>query len=118
MVHSPLGLDMRLFLIIILLVLHMSGKSAHADVYVDVGVAYIDEVDVITSGRVDLFGYEIEAEYTSNLVVEGYVPMLRVGYTYRGDVGIFNGLSIEYDAIGSPSVMIPRVNVFYRFTFK
>ena len=111
--------DFRFIIIVALLMYGIVGPTkVHADVYVDIGITYIDDVDVITSGRVDLFGYVVEAEYTSNLIVEGYVPMLRIGYTYRGDVGIFNGLSVEYDVIGSPSVMIPRINMFYRFEFK
>lgn len=113
-------MNIRFYIFLFLLLVHMGNfRKAHADVYVDIGITYIDEVDVTTSGKASIFGYEvIEAEYTSSLVVEGYVPMLRVGYTYRGDVGIFNGLSVEYDAIGSPSVMIPRINLFYRFEFK
>jgi len=105
-------------LLTIILGISVYTNKARADAYVDLGVTYIDNVDVTTSGTVDLFGYELGAEYTSNLVVEGYVPMLRVGYTYAGDVTIFKGLSIEYDAIGSPDVMVPRINAFYRFTFK
>ena len=83
---------------------------AHSGFYIDLGLTYIDDVDVVSSGRVDLFGYEVTAEYTHNLEVEGLVPMLRVGYNHKGWV-------LEYDTIGSPDVMIPRINGFYRFEF-
>jgi hypothetical protein len=82
-------------------------NKARADVYVDIGMAYIDTVDITTSGRVNLFGYEVEAEYTTRLEVEDWVPMLRVGF-------IHNGWAIEYDVIGAPSQFIPRINLFYR----
>ena len=96
--------------ILVLLVLLFS-TNATADVYIDLGLTYIDNVDVVSSGRVDLFGYEVTAEYTHNLEVESLVPMLRVGFIHKG-------WAIEYDTIGSPDVMIPRINGFYRFTFK
>ena len=95
--------------VLVLLVL-LFNNNATAGAYIDIGLTYIDNVDVVSSGRVDLFGYEVTAEYTHNLEVEGLVPMLRVGYNYKGWV-------IEYDTIGSPDVMIPRINGFYRFEF-
>lgn len=107
MVHSPLGLIMKYLIVLLLLF----GSTAQADVYVDIGFAYIDEVDVISSGRVTVFGQEVTAEYTTRLEVKEWVPMLRVGY-------IFNNWAIEYDTIGAPSLYIPRINVFYRVSFK
>ena len=89
----------------------MYAERAQSDVYVDIGVTYIDEVDVTTSGRLNLFGVEVTAEYTTRLEVKEWVPMLRIGY-------IFNNWAIEYDTIGAPSLYIPRINIFYRAQFK
>jgi len=95
--------------ILVLLVLLFSTNTT-ADVYIDLGFTYIDDVNVVSSAKVDIFGYESTAEVTHNLEVKSWVPMLRVGF-------IHNGWGIEYDTIGSPSVMIPRINGFYRFEF-
>lgn len=114
MVHSPLGLIMNTrFIIIVALLIYgiISPGKVHAEVYIDIGLAYIDEVDVVTRGKVNLGGFVVEAEYTSSLEVKDWVPMLRVGF-------IHNGWAIEYDTIGAPSLYIPRINIFYRGQWK
>lgn len=112
MVHSPLGLIMRFTLIVLLLVVHMiTSRQAHAEIYIDIGIAYIDEVDVISKGKVNLGGFVVEAEYTTRLEVDDWVPMLRVGFIHKG-------WAIEYDTIGAPSMYIPRINLFYRSQWK
>lgn len=114
MVLSPLGLimDTRFIIIVALLIYGIiSPGKVHADVYVDIGFTYIDEIDVTTSGRLEIFGQTVEAEYTTSLEVKEWVPMLRVGF-------IHNGWAIEYDTIGAPSLYIPRINLFYRVQFK
>lgn len=112
-------MNIRFYIFLFLLLVHMGNfRKAHADVYVDIGITYIDKVDITSSARLDLFGTQVTAEYTTRLEVEEWVPMLRVGYIYTGNIPIFKNLAIEYDTIGAPSLYIPRINMFYRFQFK
>jgi len=95
----------------VLLLLFGYNSIANAEVYLDLGFTYVDDVNVVSSTRLRLLGHDVTAEVNHTLEVDNFVPMIRIGYMYKG-------FAIEYDTIGVPDLVIPRINTFYRLKFK
>ena len=100
--------DMKHTLISILL---LTTPPVFAEFYIDLGATYLDELEYTQRVSVSFMGITQSAEASATLDVEGWVPMVRFGYLWRG-------LGVELDYIGDSDTNLRRINVFYRVSFK
>jgi len=89
-----------------------SSEAKAAGPYLDIGLSYVDELQVSERGYINFNDdYFIEAELSATLDVAEWVGMLRAGYLFK------SGIGIEYDSIGTPDLYFRRWNIYYRVEF-
>lgn len=102
---------MKKLILAAMLALTTIPAQAAGELYIDLGAAYVSELQVREEASVTFGDYTVSAMATATLDVDQYAPMARVGY-------IWHGFGVEFDAVGVPDISLRRINMFYRFTFR
>ena len=95
----------------ILLAILLLPIPAMAEFYIDLGATYLDELEYTQRVELSFMGITHSAEASATLDIDGWVPMIRLGYLYHS-------LGVELDYIGTSDINLRRINAFYRFSFR
>lgn len=98
---------MMKFIVMLLLLLPL---PVQAEVYIDLGMSYIKDIDVVSSISRSFNEFELTLSVDHTLEIDMVVPLLRVGY-------LKSGWGVEWDYIGTPKINIQRINLFHRWEF-
>lgn len=88
------------------------STSVSAGAYIDIGASYIDSLQIKDTVSLDFNDSSIVAQRITELDVDSWVIMLRVGYKFKSN------MVIEYDTYGIQDIQLERINVFYRHEWK
>lgn len=98
---------MMKFIVLLLLLLPL---PVQAEVYIDLGLSYFRDIDVVSSVSRSFNEFELTLSVNHTLAVDQVVPLLRVGY-------LKYGWAVEWEYKGVPDLNIQTINIFHRWEF-
>ncbi len=102
------GFEMKYIFIVFLLFI---PTPSIGEFYFDLGITYLDQLELTETASITFEGLTLSAKRNIVFDVDGFVPMLRVGYLNKI-------IGLEYEYIGNSRASLNRINLYHRFTFK